>query len=126
MSRTRTDLVKLSTLVCALACLPFASVRAETVIEEIVVTAQKREQALQDVPLSVQALSGDLIKSVSMRDFTEVVTLVPGASETFAVTATQKAFQIRGVFSGDGDEERRDHLRSQDPVGTRTGLPDPT
>ena len=104
MSRTRTDLVKLCTLVCTLACLPFGSVRAEQVIEEIVVTAQKREQALEDVPLSVQALSGDLIESVSMRDFTEVVTLVPGASETFAVTATQKAFQIRGVFSGDGDD----------------------
>lgn len=47
MSRTRTDLVKLCTLVCTLACLPFGSVRAEQVIEEIVVTAQKREQALQ-------------------------------------------------------------------------------
>ena len=77
---------------------------AEQAIEEIVVTAQKREQALQDVPLSVQALTGDLIDSVSMRDFTDVITLVPGASETFAVTATQKAFQIRGVFSGDGDD----------------------
>ena len=87
----------------SLSLLPLIA-SAEQAIEEIVVTAQKREQALQDVPLSVQALTGDLIDSVSMRDFTDVITLVPGASETFAVTATQKAFQIRGVFSGDGDD----------------------
>ena len=45
------------------------SAAADQVIEEIVVTAQKREQALQDVPLSVQGLTGNLIDSLSMRDF---------------------------------------------------------
>lgn len=104
MSHIRQNPIKLTAMACALTCLPLGTASAEQVIEEIVVTAQKREQALQEVPLSVQALSGNLIDSLSMRDFTEVITLVPGASETFAVTATQKAFQIRGVFSGDGDD----------------------
>lgn len=102
----RFSIVFFSTLSCLLPAGIAIAEQAinEPTIEEVVVTAQKREQALQDVPLSVQSLTDELFESVSMRDFTEVITLVPGASETFAVTATQKSFQIRGVFSGDGDD----------------------
>ena len=37
---------------------PPSTVFAEAAIEEIIVAAQKREQSLQDVPLSVTAVSG--------------------------------------------------------------------
>ncbi|TJY60822.1 TonB-dependent receptor [Sinimarinibacterium sp. CAU 1509] len=46
-------------------------------IEEIVVTAQKTEQSLQDVPLSVTALSGDFIKNTGAADLTDVAAYVP-------------------------------------------------
>lgn len=46
-------------------------------IEEIVVTAQKTEQSLQDVPLSVSALSGDFIKQTGAADLTDVAAYVP-------------------------------------------------
>jgi iron complex outermembrane receptor protein len=46
-------------------------------IEEIVVTAQKTEQSLQDVPLSVTALSGDFIKETGAADLTDVAAYVP-------------------------------------------------
>lgn len=36
-----------------------AAAAEELLIEEVIVTAQRREQNLQDVPLSVSAISGD-------------------------------------------------------------------
>ncbi|MGH7820056.1 MAG: hypothetical protein ACREQ9_09800, partial [Candidatus Binatia bacterium] len=46
-------------------------------IEEIVVTAQKTEQSLQDVPISISAIGGDLIHEAAMGDLTDVVDYVP-------------------------------------------------
>ncbi|HKX98885.1 MAG TPA: hypothetical protein VJL86_04165, partial [Steroidobacteraceae bacterium] len=37
-------------------------------LEEVVITAQKRQQSLQDVPLSVSAFSGDMLKEGRMAD----------------------------------------------------------
>ena len=43
--------------------LPGLTVAAESQLEEIVVTAQKREQSLNDVGLTVNALSGDFLQT---------------------------------------------------------------
>lgn len=50
------------------------------VLEEIVVTAQKREQLIQDVPISMSALSGDFLKEQGVTDITEALQLVPNAA----------------------------------------------
>ena len=47
------------------------------VIEEIVVTAQKREQSLQDVPISVTAVDGSFIEMTNAADLAEVSLYVP-------------------------------------------------
>src|SRR5690349_18291304 len=41
-------------------------------IEEIVVTAQRREERLQDVPLSVTAISGEDLRNADLRDVTRL------------------------------------------------------
>jgi outer membrane receptor protein involved in Fe transport len=46
--------------------------------QEILVTAQRREQRLQDVPLSVTALSGDTLAERGINDITTLSTSVPG------------------------------------------------
>lgn len=46
-------------------------------LEEVVVTAQKKQQSLQDVPVSVTALDGDFIQDVNAADLAEVATYVP-------------------------------------------------
>jgi iron complex outermembrane recepter protein len=51
-----------------------------TVIETIVVTAEKREEPLKEVPMSVSALGGDLLDKVADRDFADYAALVPGLS----------------------------------------------
>ena len=50
------------------------------VLEEIVVTAQKREQVIQDVPISMSALSGDFLKDQGVTDISEALQLVPNAA----------------------------------------------
>ena len=57
--------------VVSAAILP--SVPAFGQIEEVVVTAQKREQSLQDVPISITALSGERIQDTGLLMISEVV-----------------------------------------------------
>ncbi len=49
-------------------------------IEEIVVTAQKREQAIQDVPISMSALTEEFLIEQGVTDVGEALQLVPNAS----------------------------------------------
>ena len=49
-------------------------------IEEVIITAQKREQSLQDVPLSVQALGADQLKQNSVNTISDISNLTPGLS----------------------------------------------
>lgn len=70
---------------------------------EIVVTAQKREQELRDVPLPIQAFQGEALDRIGIRGLEEVVTFVPGASEDVSYGAGQRTFQLRGVATGAGD-----------------------
>jgi iron complex outermembrane recepter protein len=46
-------------------------------IEEIVVTAQKKEQSLQEVPISVTAIGGDFIRSTNAADLAQVADYIP-------------------------------------------------
>lgn len=48
------------------------------VVEELVVTAGKREQTLQDVPVSVGVVTGDTIKELAITNLDELSTYVPG------------------------------------------------
>ena len=75
----------------------------EASIEEIVVTAQKREQRLHETPVAVQAFAGELLDDISVRDLNEVMTLVPGASEELSNTPGLRRFQIRGIAQSLGD-----------------------
>ena len=49
-------------------------------IEEITVTATKREESIRDVPLAITALSGDFVRDVNLDDVKDLVTFTPGVS----------------------------------------------
>ena len=59
--------VALSAAVASLSVTAFGQA-----LEEVVVTAQKRTESLQDVPISVTAISGELIQDASIRSFEEL------------------------------------------------------
>lgn len=66
-------------------------------LEEIVVTATKRETSLLDVPSSVSVVSGDLISELRANDVGDLTKFVPNLSFQDGREAKIKAFNIRGV-----------------------------
>ncbi|NIB42607.1 TonB-dependent receptor [Pseudomaricurvus alkylphenolicus] len=66
------------------------------VLEEIVVTAQKREQSLQDVGISVSAFSGDQLKDLGATNSTDITQQIPGMQlQTFTPAFT--IINLRGI-----------------------------
>jgi iron complex outermembrane receptor protein len=66
------------------------------VLEEIVVTAQKREQNIQDVAISITALSGEQMSALGLDNTQEITQQVPGLQvQTFTPGFT--VFNLRGV-----------------------------
>ena len=82
---------------CSLAAIvALPGLASAQVLEEVVVTAQKREQNLQEVPISVSALTGDQISALGMRDFTEITQQIPALQlNTWSPNLT--IFNIRGI-----------------------------
>jgi iron complex outermembrane recepter protein len=71
----------------------------EDTLPEIVVTAQKREQKLEDVPISVFAISGDSLESQGAYNFREILQSIPGLSFV-GNEPGQSNYTIRGVSTG--------------------------
>jgi outer membrane receptor protein involved in Fe transport len=68
------------------------------VLEEVIVTAQKREQSLQDVPISVHAVSGSSIQNQGIDRLEDLSATLPNI--TVSQTATSDQLFIRGIGSG--------------------------
>lgn len=71
--------------------------RERPALEEIVVTAQKREEDIQDVPLSVTAIGGDDIVDKNMGDMNEVANYVPNLD--VLATPSFPSIYMRGLGS---------------------------
>lgn len=68
-------------------------------IEEILVTAQKKTQSIQDVPISISVVSAEDIKRNLIFDFSETVALTPGVSVN-ASSSALASITVRGVGPG--------------------------
>jgi len=77
-----------------------ATAMAQDADGEIVVTAQKREQKLQDIGLSVTAIGGAMLDSVGRQDVTALAAQVPGL-QVAQYSPTITVFNIRGVSQND-------------------------
>jgi iron complex outermembrane receptor protein len=76
-----------------------ASVNAQF-LEEVMVTAQKREQNLQEVPIAISAVSQEMIVQTGINTITEVIPMVPGLTGSDYGLATN-TWAIRGISSND-------------------------
>ncbi len=70
----------------------------QLVLEEVLVTAQKRVESLQDVPIAVSAMSGEKINDIGITGLEELSLYVPNVNINSG-RATPNLF-IRGVGSG--------------------------
>ena len=80
--------------------------------DEIVVTAQKREQNLQDVGVSVTAFSGKMMADLGFRNSTDLIAQTPGLQLVSPNGGSSNFFALRGVTQNDFT----DHQES--PVAT--------
>jgi iron complex outermembrane receptor protein len=81
-------------------------------LEEIIVTAQKREESLQNVPISVQAIDSTKLEQLQVKEFADYVKYMPSV----AYTSLGPGFSLpyfRGVASG----ENNNHSGPQPSVG---------
>ena len=69
-------------------------------LEEIIVTAQRKAQDVQDVPIAITAMTADTIAEADIHDATDIASRVPGMQ--YAEFAPGQAlYSIRGVTSAD-------------------------
>jgi iron complex outermembrane receptor protein len=77
----------------------------ELVLEEVLVTAQKREQTLTEVPAAVSAISGELVREYTSgaQDIRALAARVPGLNVETSNGRTQARFYLRGMGNIDFD-----------------------
>jgi iron complex outermembrane receptor protein len=69
---------------------------ARAQIEEIIVTAQKREENIQNVGISISAMTADQLENLGMKSTTEITQQVPGL-QLSAWSPVFTTFSLRGV-----------------------------
>jgi len=72
--------------------------------DDIIVTATKREQTLQDVPISVAVTSSATIEKAQIRDLIDLQSVVPSLKVAQFNAAGQTNFIIRGFGNGNGND----------------------
>ena len=85
-------------------------------LEEVVVTAQKRAENMQDVPISIDAIGTEKLEQLNISNFTDYVRMLPSVAATPSVGAGAgfSAVYMRGIVTG-GDGQATTSLPS---VGT--------
>ena len=96
--------------VACLSAVESVAAQETTVFEPVIVTAQKREQSIYDVPVAISAFTADTIEKQGIADLTDIGKFVPNLNVTeFSAgqTASANPF-IRGIGL-------QDHLITTDP-----------
>lgn len=83
---------------------------AQMAVEEVVVTARKREESLQEVPISITAFASDALREANMIDLRDIGKYTPGMSFTSYGMGSSEAGAIflRGIGQSD-------HMVTTDP-----------
>ena len=119
MSSARTRLIAdrgssiaraVATVLAAAAAAP--AVAADTGLEEIIVTAQRRETSLQETPVAVTAFSGESLAAEKVFSAGDLAAVVPAFSLT-ALTPLDQELNMRGITN-----TRLDSPTSDPSVGT--------
>jgi len=69
-------------------------------VEEVLVTATKRSESVQDVPLAITALSGDFTREVNLNDVKDLVSFTPGVTGN-SQDSFIDAISVRGIRTQD-------------------------
>ncbi len=93
-----TTRIALKTLALSASALAFAhTAPAFAQVEEIIVTAQKVEENVQDVPIAIAAVSGDRLQQAGVVSLENIGTVVPSVTFRKGTTSANSAIVMRGV-----------------------------
>ena len=95
MKKTTTILATTLTSAMLLPSAVLGKEDGRRVLEEVIVTAQKRAQSLQEIPMSVSAISGDMATDAAIVDTTDLVQYTPNVKFT-AANPAYSSTSIRG------------------------------
>jgi outer membrane receptor protein involved in Fe transport len=100
----------------------------EGTLEEITVTAQKRTEDLQKVPISIQVLTGEKLEQLQVQSFDDYAKFLPSVSYT-SLGPGQSTLYFRGVATGTdglhaGSTPATGTYLDEIPVTTIDGAPD--
>ena len=73
---------------------------AHAQLEEVVVTATKRQATLQDIPIAVSVVTAEVMEQSQVLDIKDLQTLVPSLRVTQLQGSAQTNFIIRGFGNG--------------------------
>ncbi|HEY3392996.1 MAG TPA: TonB-dependent receptor plug domain-containing protein, partial [Lacipirellulaceae bacterium] len=82
----------------ALPSITMGADQAARTLEEVIVTAQRRAETLQDVPVSVAVVSGEKIEDLSLQNLDQLSAYVPGL--VVREGGEQTTISIRGFGTG--------------------------
>jgi iron complex outermembrane recepter protein len=82
------------------------------VLEEVVVTALKRAESLQDIPASITALSSDQLATLGLRSPTDVAAQVANLQATSVMGGSTPIFSLRGVSMNDFSQKQSSPVAS--------------
>ncbi|APE27410.1 TonB-dependent receptor [Aurantiacibacter gangjinensis] len=88
----------------------------------IVVTAQKREQDLTDVPASITVFDGEALENIGAVDFEDYAKYIPGLGASSQGGPGQRQLILRGVNAGDDPASTVGVYVDEAPVGSSTSL----
>jgi iron complex outermembrane recepter protein len=93
---------KSRSLVAAIAlALGSQAVYAADMLEEIVVTAQKRTQNIQDVGIAITAVTGEQMSALGIVDSTDLVQIIPGLRNPKSGGGFTSSYSLRGMSQSD-------------------------
>ena len=90
--------LKLTFSFFTLIAITFSANTISQEVEEVVVTATKKEESTQDIPISIQALTAENLKAEQIYDMTDLAEVVPGFGVAKGV-GSGSAYSMRGIGS---------------------------
>lgn len=97
------DLIRrrLPAVVAGVMAFGIAASSSAQILEEIVVTAQKRQQNIQDVGIAIVAFTGEQLKAFGVERSFDITTFTPGVHISGNLAGQNTQFTIRGVTQND-------------------------
>lgn len=97
----RKSLLSKAVLLALAGTVVTSGAQAQNVLEEVTVTAQKREENVQDVGIAVTAFTGEQLTQLGYTNAQQVTALAPGVSTIQPNGEANYAIAIRGVANSD-------------------------